>query len=281
MNKSYLKRGVILDVLYNKIMKNISVRSALSGTSIFITLLHVRSQCTLTLRNRTFHTLPGDLLLLKKDIPYSSDSRSSLIAIDIESAFVDSLFDAQISDCRIIYELIHTPSSNDEYLYFSKITSDSAEFLNLLIEESSKEDSYHEKIMRLLLVGLFSTLDRSRNETLLISNSTMGSENRFGRIMKYISDNYRTVTLEETARKFGYNPDYLSARFKMITGMSFSKKLLSIRMEEAIHRLLTTDYTISEISTLVGYQDRSHFSRNFREYTGMTPKQYRKIHKAL
>lgn len=260
-------------------MNNINVRSSMSGTSTFITLIHVRSQCTLSLRNRTFHTIPGDLLLLKKNIPYESDIRGSLIVFDIESTFVDSLFDAQISDCRIIYELLHTPSINDEYLYFSKIASDSTEFIDLLIEESTKEDAYQEKLMRLLLVGLFSTLDRSRNETLLISNSTMGSENRFGRIMKYISDNYRTVTLEETARKFGYNPDYLSARFKIITGMSFSKKLLSIRMEEAIHRLLTTDYTVSEISSLVGYQDRSHFSRNFREYTGMTPKQYRKIHK--
>lgn len=218
---------------------------------------------------------------MKKNISYSSDTRDSIIVFDIESAFVDSLFDAQISDCRIIYELIHTPSTNDEYLYFSKIESDSIEFLDLLIEESTREDSYQEKLIRLLIVGLFSTLDRSRNETLLVSNSTMGSENRFGRIMKYISDNYRTATLEETARNFGYNPDYLSARFKIITGMTFSKKLLSIRMEEAIHRLLTTDYTISEISTLVGYQDRSHFSRNFREYTGMTPKQYRKIHKTV
>lgn len=260
-------------------MKYLTVKNSLSGTSSFITLIHIRSQCTLTLRKRTFQTIPGDLLLLKKNVPYKSDSRGSLIVFDIESSFVDSLFDAQISDCRIIYELLHTPSNNDEYLYFSKIASDSTEFIDLLIEESTKEDVYQEKLMRLLLVGLFSTLDRSRNETLLISNSTMGSENRFGRIMKYISDNYRTVTLEETARKFGYNPDCLSARFKIITGMSFSKKLLSIRMEEAIHRLLTTDYTVSEISSLVGYQDRSHFSRNFREYTGMTPKQYRKIHK--
>lgn len=267
--------------MYNKYMNNLSIRSSRSGTSTFITLLYVRTQCTLKLRDRIFHTIPDDLLFLKKNIPYESDTRENLVIFDIESTFVDSLFDAQISDCRIIYELLHTPSSNDEYLYFSKLTSDSIQFMNLLINESANEDVYHEKIMRLLLVGLFSSLDRSRNETLLISNSTMGSENRFGRIMKYISDNYRIVTLEDTARKFGYHPDYLSARFKIITGMTFSKKLLSIRMEEAIHRLLTTDYTISEISSLVGYQDRSHFSRNFRDYTGMTPKQYRKTHKTI
>lgn len=260
-------------------MENITIQKTSSGISRFATLIHVRTKCTLHIRDKVFQTIPDDVLLLRDQIPFATDEKNALIVIHIEKAFIDNLFDAQISDCRIIYELFHSSSNKDEYLFFSKIKTDSRKYLELLNEEASKEDSYHEKIIRLLLVGLFTSLDRNRNETLLVSNSTMGSENRFGKIMKYISDNFRDVTLEDTANKFGYNADYLSVRFKIITGMSFSKKLLSIRMEEAIHRLLTTDYTIAEISTIVGYQDRSHFSRNFREYTGMTPKQYRKMYK--
>ena len=51
--------------------------------------------------------------------------------------------------------------------------------------------------------------------------------------MKYIGEHYRDITLDQVAKEFNYHPDYLSYRFKKITGMSFSKKLLSIRMEES------------------------------------------------
>lgn len=245
-----------------------------SGITSFFSILITLQECEITLDKSTYHASSNDLIFSRQNLIFSSTS--PLIVFHIQEEFFDNLFDSQISDCRILYDFLNAQDADKEHLYFSNIGDDAKMALALIVQEYNRTDAYHEKLMRLLLVGLFSYLDRNHSDTLLVPRSTMIQNHVFGKIMKYIGENYRDVTLEQTAKQFGYNPDYLSYRFKKITGMSFSKKVQSMRMEEAKHLLLSTDMTIQEIAEANGYHDRSHFSRNFREYTGFSPKEYRK-----
>ena len=257
-------------------MKDIQASIITEGISTYFTMIIPQKECEITLDDKVYHALSHDLIFSREDMKYQATE--SLLVYDFQASFFDSLFDSQISDCRILYDFLHAPDASGEHLYFSNIGNDALYTLELIFNEFSRDDIYHEKIIRLLLVGLFSFLDRNHSETLLIPRSTMIQNHIFGKIMKYIGDHYRNVTLDQVAKEFNYHPDYLSYRFKKITGMSFTKKLLSIRMEESMHLLLTTEMTIQEIAEFNGYHDRSHFSRNFKEYTGMTPKQFRKSH---
>ena len=53
--------------------------------------------------------------------------------------------------------------------------------------------------------------------------------------------------------------------------------ILNIRMSNAQALLESTNYTINEISNIVGYDNQLYFSRLFRKQKGMSPKQYRGI----
>lgn len=200
--------------------------------------------------------------------------------INYRKSCLDPLFYSQISDCRIIYDFLSIPHPEDEHLFFhSAGDADIASLFRFLLQELSLEDSYTGKNVSLFTVALLTYLDRKRPEQLLLQNSTMVAENRFGKIMKYIGDHYPTCTLQEVAEKFGYNPSYLSTRFQKITGETFSHKLQSIRLLQAERLLLTTDLTVEQISSQVGFHDKSHFIRNFRDTYGETPSRYRKNHK--
>lgn len=59
-------------------------------------------------------------------------------------------------------------------------------------------------------------------------------------------------------------------------GMSFQQKLVQSRMERASWLLRTTDKSVSQIATEVGYDAESGFYKEFRKRYGMTPLQYRK-----
>ena len=48
------------------------------------------------------------------------------------------------------------------------------------------------------------------------------------------------------------------------------------RIEAAKLMLLKTDHSISEIAKDCGFQNISYFSKQFRTFTGMTPREYRK-----
>ncbi len=256
-------------------MKTITAQKTDYGKTEYFTIISILEDCELTLDKSKFQARYNDLVISREDLTYHSNKQQSLLVYQIQEEFFDNLFDSQISDCAIFHDLLHATEAKGDHLYFTKIGEDATNILKLLYSEFDKHDIYHEKIIRLLLVGLLTYLDRNHYDTLIVPKSTMGKTHEFGKIMKYIGDHYRDVTLESVAKKFGYHPDYLSYRFKKITGISFSKKLLCIRMEEAIHLLLTTEMTTQQIAEASGYHDRSHFSRNFKEYTGLTPKQYK------
>lgn len=95
-------------------------------------------------------------------------------------------------------------------------------------------------------------------------------------IRQYIKEHYADeLNASEIARKFYLNASYLSAQFKEKTGMNMMAYIEGIRMEKAKEFLKFKDWNITEIASKTGYVGSNYFSRVFRKYVGMTPKQYR------
>ena len=94
--------------------------------------------------------------------------------------------------------------------------------------------------------------------------------------IRYISQNFsRSLTLDEVADHVHLNSAYFSTLFKQSTGSSFKEYLNMVRIEESKRLLSNTDYSIIDISLATGFEDQSYFSKVFKKYTGLTPKQYR------
>ncbi|MCI8549658.1 MAG: AraC family transcriptional regulator [Lachnospiraceae bacterium] len=92
----------------------------------------------------------------------------------------------------------------------------------------------------------------------------------------YIARNFSTpITLEDAAAHIHLSPAYFSTFFKQATGSSFKEYLNKIRIKESKRLLANSDYSIIDIAVAVGFSDQSYFSRVFKKYTGLTPKQYR------
>lgn len=48
-----------------------------------------------------------------------------------------------------------------------------------------------------------------------------------------------------------------------------------VRIEESKRLLINPEYSIIDVAMAVGFMDQSYFSKVFKKYTGLTPKQYR------
>lgn len=94
--------------------------------------------------------------------------------------------------------------------------------------------------------------------------------------IQYISLHFsEPLTLEEVARQVHLNAAYFSTMFKHSTGSSFKEYLNMVRIEESKRLLANSDYTIIDIAIAAGFEDQSYFSKVFKKYTGLTPRQYR------
>ena len=92
----------------------------------------------------------------------------------------------------------------------------------------------------------------------------------------YFNENYyRDIKIEEYARQQHMSTCWFIRSFKQYMNVPPLKYLTSVRIRRARELLETTDYTVSEIGALVGYDNPLYFSRIFKKQTGVSPAGYR------
>lgn len=84
------------------------------------------------------------------------------------------------------------------------------------------------------------------------------------------------LTVEILAEVAGLSSSRFSHLFHSETGMGPMMYLRMEKLESAKNMLLYSEYKVYEISTILGFSNESHFIKAFREYTGMTPGEYRR-----
>lgn len=96
------------------------------------------------------------------------------------------------------------------------------------------------------------------------------------RAVDYIRKNYtKRITLEETASFVYLSPAYFSRVFKEEIGDNFNIYVNKVRIEAAKKLLMNDQIPLVDISSLVGFEGQSYFSKVFKKMTGVTPGKYR------
>jgi ligand-binding sensor protein/AraC-like DNA-binding protein len=95
-------------------------------------------------------------------------------------------------------------------------------------------------------------------------------------IDKHYPDN---LTVEAIADAACLSPGYAGRIFKEQLGLSIMDYVLKVRIDKSKKLLLNPHYQIQAIAEKVGYGDAGYFTKVFRKFEGITPTQFRKIHK--
>ena len=99
-------------------------------------------------------------------------------------------------------------------------------------------------------------------------------------VMAMIEQNYgNSISLTMIAERLGLNPSYLSRSFKEKTGQTFLAYLTTVRIEKSKEMLIRSDLKVKDISEQVGYVKVNYFIKLFKECTGTTPGEFRKMHR--
>lgn len=98
----------------------------------------------------------------------------------------------------------------------------------------------------------------------------------------YIRKNlYQNPSVHGVCQALHFNPSYLARLFKKEMNMTISEYIMQEKIKEAKQLLKITNHSILEICSLLHFTDQSHFTKNFKKFTGHTPKQYRQQYKTL
>lgn len=94
---------------------------------------------------------------------------------------------------------------------------------------------------------------------------------------RYIENHYmEDISIEDIAAHLGLNRSYFSKLFKKMTHKSPQEFLITYRIHKACEYLRSTNMTIGDIASHVGYPNQFHFTRAFKSIMKLPPNEWRK-----
>ena len=226
------------------------------------TFLHFYNSVTIVLNGETITTSPHAVIFFDKKTPQYFKSNGPLLHDWFH-------FDGDCLDLfknnGIEFDKIYYPGSFD---FITKITSE-------LEKECFAGGFRSEELMYIKFDELLLKLRRSLdNDGTNIPNDVRERlRNVRGEVFATF---FKKWTVAEMAKIAGFSESRFFKLYKTTFGVSPTNDLINARIESAKNLLLTTELKIDEIAERHGYDNTTHFIRQFKSIVGVTPTAYRK-----
>jgi len=192
---------------------------------------------------------------------YCSTGKVKFVNISVKKDFFD----------KQVFEFIGSLKNcfgKDDSKHFAQFDGEEKEYLDKLIDvlltEYNRENACRCEIVNEYVKILFAVMARKLCEQ---SIEPVKMDLR-SYIEMHCFDN---IGLDDIAAVFGYNPNYLSKKFKAEYGVSIKSYINTLRVKAAVQMLENTDFSVERIAECVGYADAKQIYQVFKKYFGMTP----------
>lgn len=218
----------------------------------------------------------GDILLMSKyavhfiNAPGASDILINLM-FPVENIDIESLESIMHKNSHVFNFLLENMTNKKDSAYIIFRSSKHAvirQLLDQIIDKYYSNSHFANDIIRLNISILF--MELLENVPFEVHKNTMKhiENDLIFRVLRMIHEDFRTITLGKIAKEFNYNENYLSNLIKNKTGRSFKEIQTKERLERAKLLIESTDLTIEEIIYEVGWLNKSHFYKKYKEFYG-------------
>ncbi|MCO6512226.1 MAG: helix-turn-helix transcriptional regulator [Aridibacter famidurans] len=141
-----------------------------------------------------------------------------------------------------------------------------------LYREFRDEDRVSPLALEALILELIAGFSRR-----FLKKRTGKDERTAMRAREFIYDRWIDgLTLTGIAEEVGVHPSHLARVFREEFGVTIGKYIRTLRVRASAEQLSTTETPLARIAADCGFSDQSHFCREFKRATGLTPLEYRR-----
>lgn len=225
------------------------------------------------IEGKTYHVMEDDLVIVNANVQHTESSKDAnpleYIVLGIEGLSLllePSQKDEQISE---FYSIHNYRKSREEILHF----------LDLLVKEVEERSDFYDTVCQNLLnILILNVIRRSKSNLVISTQKNATKECTY--IRNYIDIHYANpITLDTLANETYLDKFYLVHVFKKQYEISPINYLIEKRIQESMNLIENTNYSISEIASIVGFNSQSYYSQVFKRKTGVTPAEHRKKHR--
>lgn len=239
-----------------------------------IELIFVREgSANISVANQNFIAHAGDLIICDSGSIHYSDS------YQMENVLDFIIFDPGIVHSVGQYNRFENPLITKERLTKTQLSSVVDRLFSDVSQELHDKNAYYEEIVKGLLREFWYKAKRNfpQIDPLKQNGKRADIENQMQHLLSYLEAHYQeNIPLKDAARKLNFSESYFSRCFKKYTGINFIVYMNILRIENAIHKLQNSSESIAQIALDCGYNDLRTFNRAFRQFTSLSPSDFRK-----
>jgi len=172
------------------------------------------------------------------------------------------------------------------WLHFNTNRPEDLDFKRFSINQTSQKDSIIWLMSQIINVSGLTQFSAETADALcfaLLQYLSVANKTVFNRDDKLVSEILAYIRLYETrflsvaqiAGYFSYNVDYLSQTFKRKTGIGLKDYLNNITVSAAKNMLVSSNYSITEISGILKFSTPQSFISFFKYHERVSPLKYR------
>jgi AraC-like DNA-binding protein len=164
----------------------------------------------------------------------------------------------------------YIPYFTHNVVYQSEITKSICDVYELIVHNAPKLEK--EEAFFFLLQQVFQEYSAPFAEVDILE-----PDPQLKTLCSYMEEHYEdNITLEELLAMTNYSKSYLLRSFTKQIGVSPYRYLQNVRLTKA-KDLLEQGIAPIDAASMAGFSDQSHFTNFFKEFIGLTPKQYQRI----
>lgn len=230
---------------------------------------------------RSYDFVEGDIIL----IPPGTSHENSCVSKEGMRYFCVhfDIDDPGIQQNLLMYCPIKLSKDND---FFQEIERVLYTYIKLLEKDdfSLREKLLIEKLLIELVLSLldYATFEQEKmatsdNSTLVLAKSIADTiQQNFRSFTEYpLEENRQLISMNYIAASLNISESTMLKVFRKVYSVSPKKYLDQLRYNQSKFLLHQPKLSVNEIAEIIGYQNLSHFSRQFKKWSNLSPKEYR------
>lgn len=233
----------------------------------------VSGQGRVSIENENIDVSEGDLVIINSNIGHTIYVDSSVEACEVIGFGVES-----ISISKINTKTDNVEATNFFHTNIVNYRNAKQVFADIINEFDS--DRLYSKAMANSKAAIFiiDVLRKYQDSLTIINDRKVNRQIDY--IKTYIDNNYaEDIKLEQLSTMAYMNKFHLISEFKQSYRVTPIEYLILKRIEISKNLLISTNHSMEEISSIVGFNSQSYFNQVFKKKTGQTPSQFRKKHR--
>ncbi len=204
--------------------------------------------------------------------------------------------------CSYVHYFYREPHYNDDWIHFELQAGDEnllqqislpvnqplalprmdalTEYSRLVVAEKLSSHPYGPAVVDSLMHALLYSIANQ-----LHARSSPRKDSRYFTVLndirtRLINSPFQTYSGEELAAEAGISVSHFLHLYKEFFGTTYKQDMIAARIRLARYYLRTSDLSVDALALSCGYESGTHFMRQFKQATGMTPSQYRNRHQS-